>query len=206
MDELKEVWKQLKAKTNNLTDFSSEEIAYSINQKSKGLMETIRRKVKIKFYFCVGATALVGGFLPFAYPLPSQILLLIMFGAYLVADILLWKEYKSLSEYTDATQPVVDTLRQFQKKVKQILHYEELIGLMLYPISATAGFMIGLAEGSENGEFMTDRADWIALVLVLIILVPACDWFAKWMNRVTFGSYLKKLEVNISEMENEKTN
>jgi len=206
MDELKQVWKQLKISTNNLTDFSSEEISHSINQKSKGLMETIRRKVRTKFYLCVGCTVLLGAYLPFAHPLPSQILLLVMFSAYLVADVLLWKEYKALGQYIDRSLPVVDTLKTFHQKVKQILHYEELIGLMLYPISATAGFMIGLAAGSEKGEFMTSKSDWIALVVVLIILVPACDWFAKWMNRVAFGSYLKKLEANILAMENEKIN
>lgn len=202
MDALKEAWEQLKSQ-RDVNDLSTKVIEESLQTRSLGLMQTLRRKVRTKFYLCVLMTVLLGAFIPFANPLPSQILLIIMFAAYVVADVLLWKEYQHLGSYTDSTMPIAKTLETFHGKVKRILRYEELIGLMLYPISVTAGFMLGMAAGSENGEYMTEKSDWIALVISIIILVPASDWFARWMNKKAFGKYLNKLEENIAQLKNE---
>ena len=201
MDELKEIWKNLKKETNELTDFSASEIKNSINQKSKGIMKTLRHKVLQKLLFCIFFTLVLGILIPFADPLPSKVLLLILLGAYLMGDILLWQEYKELGKHVDVTQDLMENMLITRDRIKNVIKYEQLVGLALYPISLTAGFMMGLTAGEENPTYMDRQLDWVALVIAILVFTPLCHWLAKYLNTVAFGKYLDKLERNIVELQ-----
>lgn len=200
MDDLKQVWQEFKIDTSDLTDFSENEIRISIGKKSNGIMETLKKKVLTKLYFCLFFTLVFAVYTPFANPLPSKILLLILLAAYIIGDILLYQEWKELQTDIEMDQDLRSNMVAFRDRIKKVIKYEELIGLSIYPISATAGFMIGMVAAGD-GSYMDEQKDWIALVVVLIVLTPLAHWLAKSMNRRTFGSYLNKLESNILELE-----
>lgn len=199
MDELKQVWEDIKKKKNNLTDFSSEEINKSISSKSKGTMQSIRKKVLHKLYYTVFFTLVIAVYVPFASPLPSQALLLLLLVAYLIGCILFYQEYKLLGKQIELDMNLLHASRLFRDRIKKVLHYEELVGLILYPFSVTAGFMIGLTL--EDDRYMDRPLDWIVLVIVILVVTPGAHWLAKWMNRKAFGKYIERLENNIGQLE-----
>ena len=199
MNDLQQIWKSFDSDTK--TVISDDTIKKSINTKSIGMMNSIIKKVLTKFYWCLLFTILIGIAIPFVQPISGQILLLIMFAAYVVGDVLLYLEYQELKKFVDMSLDLQSGLREFEKRVKKVLKYEELIGLAIYPISVTAGFLIGFAASAEPDEFMSEPKDWIALMVVIGLMVPGANWLAKWMNKKAFGKVLEQLQSNIIEIE-----
>jgi hypothetical protein len=200
MDELKELWKDVKREKNNLTGFSATEITTHISTKSRGTMQTLRRKVLTKLLFCLFFTVLLGVFIPFAFPLPSQILLTILLIAYVIGDVLFYQEYKELGKEINMDRDLLINMKTVRDRIKRVIRYEELTGLVLYPFSVSAGFMLGLSIKDES--YMDRTSDWVALAIVIIIVTPAAHWLARWMNKKAFGKYMERLEKNIKELEN----
>jgi hypothetical protein len=81
---------------------------------------------------------------------------------------------------------------------------QEKVALFFYPIGAVGGFMMGgvIGSGKTIGEFMSKPVVLIALVIVLVTLIPACYYLAKWMNKKAFGDHLEKLKENINQLKN----
>lgn len=199
MNDLKEAWDELKIDTSDLTHISEQEVKLSITVKSKGTMETLRKKVLYKFLFCLFFTICIAALIPFAGIVPAQILLTILLAAYIVGGVLILQEYKELGKETDPTQSLSANLIFFRDRIKKVLKYEELIGLVLYPISLSAGFILGLSNGG-NGSYMEKPSDWIALAVALVVGVPLSNWGAKKMNKKAFGEYIERLEFDIEEL------
>ena len=76
---------------------------------------------------------------------------------------------------------------------------QQQAGLLIYPVSATGGFMIGgsVGAGKSITEVMQKPGMIIALLIALIILVPLCFYLAKWMSKKAFGKYAEQLKQNI---------
>jgi len=201
MDELKQVWKDFKKENNELTAYSTNEIILSISKKSNGTMQALRKKVLIKLILCLFFTVLLAVYIPFAYPLPSQLLLLLLLIAYLLGDILFYQEYKILGREIDMNKDLLLSMKTVRNRIKKANKYEELIDLILYPFSFTAGFITGLTFEDQNRAYMVDSKDWIALIIAIIIFTPLGHWLAKWMNKRSFGKYLNRLEENITQLE-----
>jgi hypothetical protein len=59
-----------------------------------------------------------------------------------------------------------------------------------------------LGSGKTVGEFMSKPPVLIAFAIILVVLIPACYYLAKWMNRKAFGDHLEKLKANIDQLKN----
>ena len=198
MDELKKAWESLQ-KERRKTDFQEQEIETIIHQKSKGILFTLRRKVLIKFYKTVTVFIIFGIMTVVAQPLLSQYLLLVLTTAFLIGSILLYQEKRELDKEVTLDQPPLHAMENVRDRILEIIHLEELVKLTLYPISLAAGFLIGLNIGAKDGT-MDQTKDWITLVLMMAILIPAAHWFTKKMNKRNFGAYLEKLNENIEAL------
>lgn len=101
---------------------------------------------------------------------------------------------------------VLVELKRHYQSITDWLKTQQKVALLIYPISAAGGFMLGGALGSGKPVeiFMRMPSSLIALVIALIILVPACYYLAKWMFTYSFGKHLKALEENIKALEEEK--
>lgn len=200
MDELKEAWGELKANDSEAIHLELDQLKKSAHAQSVGVIATLNKKLKWKNWFVWGGIALFFGFMYFAPNTITVILISIIIVAYIISGIILIKERKIINDEIDLSGNLKSTLELFYFKVKRILHYEEMIGLTLYPISASAGFIVGLNAESDNSDFFDDWKGWAILGVVLLVLTPLCHAFAKWMNRVAFGKYLKKLEETLLEL------
>lgn len=199
MDELKEAWNELKTKSQGL-NLEIDQLKTAIHSASIGVVEKLNNRLKSKMYYTLGGIALFIGLL-FAAPNTITIVLIsIILCAYVIGGLILNKERKLIKEEIDLNNDLKSTLENFHFKVSRVLRYEELVGLTLYPISASAGFVIGLNVNGDIDEFFGDWKGWAILSAVIIILTPLCHWLAKWMNRMAFGKYLGQLEKNIEEL------
>lgn len=197
MDELKDIWGELK---ETPSDLSREEILKNAHAKSAGTLEQLRKKVKAKLGYAVFFTVVIAGGIPFAFPLPSQILLSILLAAYLVGSVLLYQELSILNKGIDMSQDVLHGLTTYRDRIKRVLNYEEVVALSLYPVSASGGFLLGRQLWNRDAEIMMQATDWAVLVIAMIAITIAGHWLARWMNRVAFGKHLDELQQNIDEL------
>jgi len=202
MDELQQAWQDLKGETENFTGIQKEEFQKAISEKSHGQVSKLRSQVRWKFYFCIFFSVILAVGIPFVNILASQILLTLLLAAYIVGGILLYQELIYLKKNIDMSENLLEGLKTYHHRIKQVLKYEELTGLILYPFSLSAGFFIGLQAGDPSEPIMNERSDWIALVIAMIVITPLAHLLARWMNKVAFGKYLKQLQKNIDELEN----
>ena len=202
MDELQKAWNEIKTETGKFTTVDRTEVEEAIHVRSKGPIGILRKKLRIKWYFCLLFTVLIAVGIPFVQVLASKILLLVLLAAYLIGDILLYQEDRILKKGIDMGASVKESLNLYYKRIRDVLKYEELIGLTLYPVSITAGFFIGMRLGDPTDEIMNETRDWVALVISVLVFTPLSHLLARWMNKVAFGKYLKELKKNINELEN----
>lgn len=201
MDELKEAWGSIKSETEEFTHLSEEEIMANISAKSSGTIEKLRKNVKYKLGYAIGFSAVFGGIIPFAFPLASQVLLTVMFVAYLVGAVLLYQELQILKKGLNMDQDIRHGLIEYRDRIKRVLKYEESTALALYPVSVSGGFFLGMQLVDRDAEIMTETFHWVVLILTIVLFTIGGNWLAKWMNRKAFGKYLDGLDETISELD-----
>ncbi|MEQ9304896.1 MAG: hypothetical protein RJQ14_13390 [Marinoscillum sp.] len=201
MDELKEAWGSIKSETEGFTHLTEEEIMANISAKSSGTIEKLRKNVKYKLGYAIGFAAVFGGVIPFAFPLASQVLLTVMFVAYLVGAVLLYQELQILKKGLNMDQDIRHGLIEYRDRIKRVLKYEESTALALYPVSVSGGFFLGMQLVDRDAEIMTETFHWVVLILTIVLFTIGGNWLAKWMNRKAFGKYLDGLDETISELD-----
>jgi hypothetical protein len=99
-------------------------------------------------------------------------------------------------------------LQEMERHYYSIQHWMSLqqnVGLLLYPVSAAGGFMLGgfVGSGKPIEVFMSKPIIIIILLVVIAILVPLCYKLAKWMSKKSFGQYADQLKKNIDALKSD---
>ena len=199
MSDLKEIWGTFQSEQG----ISKEEIKQNLKAKSRGIISSLSAKVKIKMYYALFFTIAFGILIPFVFPLASQILLSIIWVAYLVGTIALYQEYQVLRKGIDMNLDILSAHLAFCDRIKKVIKYEEMVGLSLYPFSIAGGFFFGMQLASNNQPIMDQTMDWVILFVAVALLTILGNWLAKWMNRKAFGKYMEQLEEHIEALSNE---
>ncbi|MEL6594261.1 MAG: hypothetical protein AAFP02_16300 [Bacteroidota bacterium] len=199
--DLRETWNELQQQSFDINIIEDGSLESMIHQQSASPMDKLRSQVFKKMMFIVGFVILFLAVMPFINKTIVQILLLVLTLAYVIGGIILWQEYNLLKTDIPMDNNLLESLKSYRDRIKAILKYEELIGLILYPISATLGFMWSFTQDHTVAEVFEKPFVWMTLVITLIVLTPACHWLARWMNKKAFGKYLDQLEENISTLE-----
>lgn len=201
MDELKDTWEQLKADSHHFQQLTVTEIRTSIHQKSNGLLEKLTRRVRVKFILCVIGTVTIAAAIPFITPFVSQILLSILLIGYLVGAILLYQELEKLKREISIDENLLSRLVAFRSRIVDVIRYEELIGIILYPISAAGGYFFGLRMAAPHIPLMETPKDWGVFIVLVLVITPLGHLATRWMNRLSFGKILEELNQNIADLE-----
>jgi hypothetical protein len=93
-------------------------------------------------------------------------------------------------------------LAKIHDVVFQSLRLQEKAALFIYPLSTTAGFMVGLSSGGNFEEDIQDSTILIILAVSIAVLTPASYFLARWMYKVSYEKYLDQLKKLIDEMDN----
>lgn len=198
MDELKEAWQSISLKDVNLSGI---EIRKDLHAKSQSVLSKLKRKVRLTVRATSTFTLAFAIITPFVFPVASQVLLLILTMAYLVASILLYQQYQVLQKGIDLHNSLLDSLNSYKKRILTLLKYEELVALCLYPISITAGFLYGRKLFDPGAVLFSKPRDWFMLIALTITLTLIGHLAAKWFNKYSYGKYLARLDDYITELE-----
>ena len=128
-----------------------------------------------------------------------QIFLLLVFFAYVFFYFHNRKIYKQLKKEWDIamTSNLFESLSRVHHIVSESIRLQEKAALLIYPISVTAGYLIGLYSTAGPAEFdmeLSNRVIFISLGIAILILTPASYFLSKWMYKVSFEVYLKQIK------------
>ncbi|MEO6547740.1 MAG: hypothetical protein ABIN94_07055 [Ferruginibacter sp.] len=114
--------------------------------------------------------------------------------------------YRKINSSISYATPLLDELKRHHGYISAWMKTQQQVALFIYPVSAAGGFMLGGVAGSGKPVevFMSKPLVWIALLIAIAVLVPACHYLAKWMCKQAFGKHLDALSKNIAELELEK--
>ena len=203
MDELKEAWGSIKSKTEGFTNLTEAEIKNTVNTKSTGIIEKLRKGVKYKLGYAIFFTMVFAIIIPFAFPIASQILLCILLMAYAIGGILLYQELQILNKGVGMDNDLLTGLQTYRDRIKRVIRYEEIVGLTMYPISTSGGFFLGMQLVDREAVIMDKAWHWVTLIVTVLLFTVIGDFAAKKMNERAFGKYLSQLEDNIEMLKDD---
>ncbi len=201
MDELKEAWGSIK--TEGFTNLTEAEIKNTVNTKSTGIIEKLRKGVKYKLGYAIFFTMVFAVIIPFAFPIASQILLCILLMAYAIGGILLYQELQILNNGVGMDNDLLTGLQTYRDRIKRVIRYEEIVGLTMYPISTSGGFFLGMQLVDREAVIMDKAWHWVTLVVTVLLFTVIGHFAAKKMNERAFGKYLSQLEDNIEMLKDD---
>lgn len=125
----------------------------------------------------------------------------------LVLLFTIWAVYTTLKQYNNIRigvpeHSVLSEMERHYQNIKKWISLQQWIGLLIYPISAAGGFMLGgtLGSGKSVDEILAKPKMVIAMIIVAIVLVPLAYLLAKWMSKKAFGNHLATLKKNIDAL------
>jgi hypothetical protein len=113
-----------------------------------------------------------------------------------------WKLYKSVNENISLNNSLRNELEKNYYGFLRWWRIQEKLGLYVYPIAITGGFILGGVEGSGKSveAFLYNPKILIVLGITLLLLVPACYYGSRWMYNYAYGKHLKKMKMLIEEL------
>lgn len=128
--------------------------------------------------------------------------ILIFFNTWIAVDS--WNLYKNIKVNVSATNSLKEELQKNYTGFQKWWRIQERLGLFVYPIAASGGFIIGgvLGSGKSVEEFLYNPRMLLILGVTILILVPICYYGARWMFNIAYGKHLKKLKELMDELSN----
>ena len=101
---------------------------------------------------------------------------------------------------------LLQEMERHYQGIQSWMNVQEKAALLIYPVSAAGGFMIGgsLGAGKPIDIVMSKPIMLVSLVVTIAILVPICIYLAKWLNKKAFGRYAAQLKQNIDNLKTEQ--
>lgn len=196
--ELQELWKKLE--TEKLEVVRATSLA-EWPPKSKHPVRKLERAFLAALIFVI---AFQGVFLylffSFDHPLVRTFVALVIIS-YLFFFVVNFRVYRKIREGIDFSENLQSTLVSIYNNVTEGLRFQRKAALFIYPIAASAGFLIGFA--TEKDPSVVVEEAWILLIMVIasLVLTPVGYFLAKWMEKVSYGKYCAQLKTLIDEME-----
>ncbi|MCU0382990.1 MAG: hypothetical protein MUF68_02885 [Cyclobacteriaceae bacterium] len=204
--DLQEVWKKLNedklSKTTN-------QISLLSNFKSKHPVQKLIVALQVTLGFSIAFGILFFALIFFYSYWLLQILLGLIVIAYVWFYIHNKSIYKKLKREWEGTLSgnVYHALQSIHHIVTDSIRLQERAALFIYPVSISAGYLIGLQGGSgtSNLEVVFLKKEILLVLLGTIILfTPLCYYLSRWMYKVSFGVYLKQLNELMEKLKTEE--
>lgn len=198
---LEEQWKQMNRADEDLSSLIQKGV---VAAPSKDPLEKIKRNLLIN---SVWGLVIAAGYVLVLISFPVWQVLVCIGIVFLFT---MWAVAKTLLLYREIKKPMPhNTLLQEMERhyqgIQSWMNVQEKAALLIYPVSAAGGFMIGgsLGAGKSIDVVMSKPIMLVALVITIVILVPICIYLAKWLNKKAFGRYAAQLKQNIDNLKTE---
>ena len=199
MKDLHEPWEKMQ---QDQTSFELDEafLDEALNKESCDPLIRLRKNLGFKLMWIAGFSLLFLVLIITTDKLYNRILISPLLVAYVIGLALIYGQFRILS-FVDKSQNLSYILKAYYYRIKRIQQYELQVALFLYPISITAGFVYGFTLKRSAEEILTDLKVLTILIVTNVILIPACYYLARWMDRKAYGKYLDQLKEDIDQLE-----
>ena len=116
--------------------------------------------------------------------------------------ILTWRLYKTTQDTITPSNSLKQELQKNYDGFQKWWAIQARLGLYVYPVAATGGFMLGgvVGSGKTVEAFLYRPSILIILAITIAIITPLCYYLSKWMFKYAYGRHLKKLKELIDEL------
>jgi len=133
-----------------------------------------------------------------------KVFLVIMIITYAFFFLLNYKVLRKIKHSFRLDLSLKNTLKQVYDNTMSTLAFQRKASLIIYPLAATAGFLMGLAAEKDAAMMMQKWQVQLILLIAIIILTPSCYYLARWMEKVSYGKYLHQLRDLIAQFDKEE--
>lgn len=198
--DLKNIWQQSEGNDDMLNRLLQQNDFHSLH--SKMPLKKLKHNLLIGI---IWATIITAGYIALFFFVPIwqvyiAFITLIIFNTWIT--ILSGKLYKSINENITSSNSLKQELQKNYSGFQRWWSIQQRLGLFVYPIAATGGFIVGGILGSDKTveAFLYNPKMLSILGITILVLVPLCYFGAKWMFNYAYGKHLKKLKVMIDEL------
>ncbi len=195
--DLQKVWKQLD------TDKLSKPVEGSvrIQKKSKHPVQKLKnaylQTTSFAFVFLIGFIVL---YFVFHEPIVKAGLLLVIIG-YIFFFVVNFSMYRKINVVLPVDSSLKTVLEHTYNFITDNIRFQERVAIFIYPIAASAGFLMGGSVGSGNVEKMLEeKFVVISLIVTAIVLTPLAFYLTRWLYKVSYGKCLIELKARIDEL------
>ena len=116
--------------------------------------------------------------------------------------ILTWRLYKTIQDTITPSNSLKQELQKNYDGFQKWWAIQARLGLYVYPVAATGGFMLGgvVGSGKTVEAFLYRPSILIILAITIAIITPLCYYLSKWMFKYAYGRHLEKLKELIDEL------
>ncbi|MBL7850146.1 MAG: hypothetical protein JNN04_04540 [Cyclobacteriaceae bacterium] len=129
----------------------------------------------------------------------SLILVIAGYAFFLVVNTSM---YRKINVDLPIDQSLRSALTHTYTFISENIRFQEHVALFIYPVAATAGFLMGLASGGDVDALIQKRVILLILLGLIAILTPLSFYLARWMYKVSYGRCLKEIKQLIDELNN----
>lgn len=195
--DINEAWHNIRFDSSNLPKSIKE-----ITGESKVPLGKIKKSILYNFIVGVVVTLIYPGMI---HIMDDTIIrlgtaILLIFSVLLLYDT--WKLYRIINPLINPENNISKELKYQYDMVQKWIRIQQKIGLFLYPISVSVGFLFGGISGSGLGlvEFLNKPIVVVSLIITIAVLTPLCYLLVKWLLKYTFAKDLLALEKLMAEI------
>jgi len=197
--DLQEVWKKLKKNKLEKPVLGTVEIRKKSKHPVQKLKNAYLQTTGFSLAFLIGFIVL---FFMFPEPIVKVGLALVIVG-YVFFFVVNFNMYRKVNVVLPVDQNLKSAMQHTYDFITANIHFQEYTAVFIYPIAASAGFLMGGAVGSGDIDGMLQKKFVIiALIVTAIVLTPIAFYLTRWLYKVSYGKCLKELKERIDELEN----
>ncbi len=196
--DLQEVWKRMESEKLTRPVLGAVEVRKKSNHPVAKLKRAYLISTGFSLVFLLGFIAL---FFSFDAPIIKGSLSLVILGYVFFLTVNLTM-YRRINEKLPVDQSLRTVLAHTHAFISENIRFQERVALFIYPVAATAGFVVGLAAGGDVNVLFEKKSVIVVLLVVIAVLTPLAFYLARWMYKVSYGSCLTEIRHLIDELDN----
>jgi hypothetical protein len=177
-------------------------ILQAITSTSKSTISTLKKKLKVKINWVIFFILGFISFSLFQYDKPAIVICMVyLLISYSIGGFALWKQYNKMDIQTDYNKGVLSVMKKNLALIKSALKRETIFGLITFPGAIIVGVVVGNVLRNKNVSDILESFSNPILILIYLSIMIGAGFMAHYMNKVAYGADIKKLEDQISQLE-----
>lgn len=201
--DIDKIWKELKTSSLDNDQINKEMITQAIQQDSHSAIAALKKHLKSKINYVIGFILLFLIMTAYYFNNSQMVMLISIVNIiYILAYFMLRQEYKKMEAFDRASMPLLQHMKGQLKLIKDTLNKEMLLFMITLPfILLAAALYHDVLKGFSIIEAFNAGDNLRGFAIYTLVFTPLIYFFGTWMNKVSFGIEIKRLEKSIEELE-----